>query len=75
MLFDHENIKGFSFSDVILVHNRTEMALVPSAFHQPETAATILQTIHGPARTVSPLFCKIRALLIQLQQPLVTTAY
>jgi hypothetical protein len=46
-LFHHENIKGFSFSDVILVHNRTEMALVPSAFHQPETAATILQTIHG----------------------------
>ena len=46
-LFDHENIQGISFSDVVLIHNRAEMALVPSIFHQPDTAATILQTIHG----------------------------
>jgi hypothetical protein len=46
-LFDLQNIKGFSFNDVVLIHNRAEMALVPSVFHQPETATTILQTIHG----------------------------
>ena len=46
-LFDHENMQGISFSDVVLIHNRAEMALVPSIFHQPDTAATILQTIHG----------------------------
>lgn len=46
-LFDDENIQGFSFSDVVLIHNRAEMALVPSVFHQPATATTILQTIHG----------------------------
>lgn len=46
-LFDHQNIKGYSFSDVILVHNRTEMALVPSVYYTPDIAATILQTIHG----------------------------
>jgi len=46
-LLNHPKIKQTSFVDVVLVHNRRELAMVPSAFHQPEMNSTVLQTIHG----------------------------
>lgn len=35
------------FSDVVVVHNLREMALVPAEFHQQYLDAVILETIHG----------------------------
>lgn len=46
-LLNHPKIHQMSFVDVVLVHNRRELAMVPSAFHQPEINSTVLQTIHG----------------------------
>ena len=47
VLLSHEKLNGVSFSDVVLVHNRLEMALVPSSIYKPELSSTILETIHG----------------------------
>ena len=46
-LLNHEKLNEVNFSDVILVHNRLEMALVPSSIYKPELSSTILETIHG----------------------------
>lgn len=47
VLFNLPKINNSTFVDVVLVHNRREMAMVPAAFHQPEINTAVLQTIHG----------------------------
>lgn len=47
VLLNHEKLNEVPFSDVVLVHNRLEMALVPTSIYKPELSSTILETIHG----------------------------
>jgi len=42
-----ELIAGIDFSDVVMVHNQKEMALVPSVFYAQHLDKVILETIHG----------------------------
>ncbi len=46
-LLNHPKIHQTSFVDVVLVHNRRELAMIPAAIHQPELNTIVLQTIHG----------------------------
>lgn len=46
-LFHYPQISQLNFVDVVLIHNRRELAMVPAVFHQPDINATVLQTIHG----------------------------
>jgi hypothetical protein len=42
-----EKLGDFQFSDVVLIHNQNEMALVPSSLYKKDLDTVLIDTIHG----------------------------